>query len=938
MQAEREVELLRTLDHPGVVRYHEHFIHNESLVVVMAYCNGGDLSAEIKRRAAASRPFTEPQVLDWFVQMVLALKYIHSKRILHRDLKTQNIFIAGPLIKLGDFGIAKVMEGSMAAASTVIGTPYYMSPEVCQNQPYGTKSDVWALGCILYEMCALQQAWNGSNLLGLVYKIVQQKYAPIPDEYSENLKQLVDSMLSKAPEARPTLHGILAFPFIRSCLQHPLSNSAPPHASTASIAHTADRRGPPQSLSSASSLSSLSAPKTNRDSKLARSSSSSIREPSASATVPSQLGPVHPAPASRAAVPRTLSAEFNDASPLGFFNSAHSSASVRATSAAGASRKDTMMERKEAMIERKDATIEKSLPIGGSAPGGKQRRGGSPTNAPSNNNILSRPWSTGSTHSSVDGSRSRKGLPRVGSASPMTHLPPPPQSRCSCIPSASFRSAQGVNDPSRQRHASKSRCAVPPRLGVCAMPSTADLSSAASAGASSMASSGSSSVASTVQGPIGPSHTNASYSLIAPPTQSHFSSPVAPVAQRSHSPERSHCNRYEDDTSFPSRASATLAGSGAEERGCFGCASCSSSFNGSVSNSDLTPTERMRLRKLAIADRRSLEIKQALSSSTSENRQVAIDMRRMNFHSNLSHGCMPSVAAPAPATSPSCNEELSGGTQRFEWPGLLAPAGTPGPASTATLAPICASAPPGCASSIGSDECSHVTVQNNVSHGSSPTSPIISIFPSRLPQPKRSSPLDATSSAANATISLFLDDGSKSMVFETDTYEDDFETYDGTLAGGELLGTTTRPPTRASPAHIPITKNGEEGTASNDALSNSAGFISDATCMSPTDGVLKVNSDGSSGRVVHGSQLSNAPPPSALPPPRPVASALQDRCQEALGDLFPSVYDYLKRARRDETSESQVRRHLTQLVGRERLNDCMWVDQLVFAEDMNMCK
>ena len=117
-----------------------------------------------------------------------ALHYVHGKRILHRDLKTQNIFISKNLVKLGDFGIAKVMEGSMTAASTVIGTPYYMSPEVCQGQHYDYKSDVWALGCILYEICALQQAWSGSNLLGLVYKIVQEKQPRLPDNYSEELK------------------------------------------------------------------------------------------------------------------------------------------------------------------------------------------------------------------------------------------------------------------------------------------------------------------------------------------------------------------------------------------------------------------------------------------------------------------------------------------------------------------------------------------------------------------------------------------------------------------------------------------------------------------------------------------------------------------------------------------------------------------------------
>jgi NIMA (never in mitosis gene a)-related kinase len=203
--AQQEVEVLRTLDHPGIVRYREHFLHGDSLCVVMTYCEGGDLAATIKRRAKKEDNFTEAEVLDWFVQLVMALHHVHSKKILHRDLKTQNIFITKNLVKLGDFGIAKVMEGSMSAASTVIGTPYYMSPEVCQNQPYSYKSDVWALGCILYEMCALQQAWNGSNLLGLVYKIVQEKYPPLSDDYSEDLRRLVPRRrsLTTAPDLHP---------------------------------------------------------------------------------------------------------------------------------------------------------------------------------------------------------------------------------------------------------------------------------------------------------------------------------------------------------------------------------------------------------------------------------------------------------------------------------------------------------------------------------------------------------------------------------------------------------------------------------------------------------------------------------------------------------------------------------------------------------------
>ena len=110
--------------------------------------------------------------------------------------------------QLGDFGIVKLLDGSITSAQTAVGTPYYLSPEVCQGHKYSYKSDVWALGCILYELCALQQAWNGTNLLGIVYKIVQEKQPPLPERYSTELKQLVVQMLSKAPDARSSLPEI----------------------------------------------------------------------------------------------------------------------------------------------------------------------------------------------------------------------------------------------------------------------------------------------------------------------------------------------------------------------------------------------------------------------------------------------------------------------------------------------------------------------------------------------------------------------------------------------------------------------------------------------------------------------------------------------------------------------------------------------------------
>ena len=133
----------------------------------------GDLQFHIKRKLNKKEFFTEAEIWNWFVQICLSLEYIHGRKVLHRDIKASNIFLTGNnTVKLGDFGISKVLENTGSNAMTVVGTPYYMSPEVCQNHPYTFKSDVWALGCVLYELCTLKHAFSADNLLGLVYKIV----------------------------------------------------------------------------------------------------------------------------------------------------------------------------------------------------------------------------------------------------------------------------------------------------------------------------------------------------------------------------------------------------------------------------------------------------------------------------------------------------------------------------------------------------------------------------------------------------------------------------------------------------------------------------------------------------------------------------------------------------------------------------------------------
>lgn len=121
--------------------------------------------------------------------------------MLHRDLKSQNIFLKEGAAKIGDFGIARVLNSPLEMAQTVIGTPYYMSPEIMRSKPYDFKSDIWALGCILYEMATLKHAFDAQDMNGLVMKILRGKLMPLPPSYSDDLRQLIGKMLNKSPRS-----------------------------------------------------------------------------------------------------------------------------------------------------------------------------------------------------------------------------------------------------------------------------------------------------------------------------------------------------------------------------------------------------------------------------------------------------------------------------------------------------------------------------------------------------------------------------------------------------------------------------------------------------------------------------------------------------------------------------------------------------------------
>ena len=220
-EALQEAKILKKLDHPNIIRLKEVFIAKkprETLNIITEFADGEDLSKKIKHNLKMNQKFPEDKILDWFTQICLAVYYIQKNKILHRDIKPQNVFLTkSSMVKLGDFGISKNLNTTWEKAVTFIGTPYYISPEIVQNQPYSFKSDIWSLGVLLYELIALKYPFDASSLPKLMIKIMKGQYMKIKDKnFSTELKNLVYMILNVNPDKRPGIKDILDMPIMKN--------------------------------------------------------------------------------------------------------------------------------------------------------------------------------------------------------------------------------------------------------------------------------------------------------------------------------------------------------------------------------------------------------------------------------------------------------------------------------------------------------------------------------------------------------------------------------------------------------------------------------------------------------------------------------------------------------------------------------------------------
>lgn len=216
-----EIRFLASIRQKNIVGFLEAFLEsNETeLCIVMEYCGCGDLAQKVERYKRRRQYIDENVIWRYLIQCLKALQHLHEKSICHRDLKVANTFLGEDgSVKIGDMNVSKKLNKGQL--QTQIGTPYYMSPEIWNNKSYDASSDIWSLGCMFYELCALRPPFVGDSFPSLKRAILAGRYQPIPKKYSDSLHKVIGMMLRLSSRERPTAESLLKSSELASKLQY----------------------------------------------------------------------------------------------------------------------------------------------------------------------------------------------------------------------------------------------------------------------------------------------------------------------------------------------------------------------------------------------------------------------------------------------------------------------------------------------------------------------------------------------------------------------------------------------------------------------------------------------------------------------------------------------------------------------------------------------
>jgi serine/threonine protein kinase len=214
-----EVRCVAACDHPNIVRFIEDHVvgEGEQMIIVMELADAGDLGTQIRNHRVR---FSEREAGMLFVQVLLALQHIHSRRMIHRDIKSGNVLLSSTgLVKIGDFGFSQIYDQTVSesVAKTFLGTPYYLAPEMWRGAPYGKKADIWAAGIVLYEMLANRRPFVGQNIPELKQHVLAGRVEAIPG-VSQDMHDLVNLVFRQDPAQRPSAVDLLATPLMQHYL------------------------------------------------------------------------------------------------------------------------------------------------------------------------------------------------------------------------------------------------------------------------------------------------------------------------------------------------------------------------------------------------------------------------------------------------------------------------------------------------------------------------------------------------------------------------------------------------------------------------------------------------------------------------------------------------------------------------------------------------